>query len=94
MFLNCSFNHIPLNINKRQENEKKFTNWEESPDGSRIYWFEIGGRLGWKARYVKTVDREEVTLTFCQKIYNESGILVEIHEKYPIDKGHIKIEKP
>lgn len=83
-----------MNINKRQENEKKFTDWEESPDGSRVYWFETEGRLGWRARYVKEVDNQEITLTFRQEIYDEFGILVEIHEKYPIDKGHIKIEKP
>jgi hypothetical protein len=81
-----------LNINKRIENEKKFPNWEELPDGSRSYWFEIEGRLGWKARYIKTVDHDEVTLTFGQEIFNELGILVEVHEKYPIDKGHVKIE--
>jgi hypothetical protein len=26
--------------------------------------------------------------------YDETGILVEIHEKFPIDKGHEKIKKP
>lgn len=81
-----------MNINKRQENEKKFPTWEELPDGSRKYWFEIEGRMGWKARYIKTVDQEEVTLTFWQEIYNESGTLVEVHEKYPVDKGHKKME--
>jgi len=81
-----------LNINKRKENERKFPNWKDLPDGSRTYWFEIEGRLGWKARYIKTVDKEETTLTFGQEIYNEYGILVEVHEKYPIDKGHKKIE--
>lgn len=83
-----------MNINKRQENEKKFPNWEELSDSSRIYWFEIEGRIGWKARYIKTVNYEEVTLSFRQEIYNETGILVEVHEKYPVDKGHIKVEKP
>jgi len=80
-----------LNIEKRQENEKKFPNWEELPDGSRIYWFEIEGRMGWKAKYLKKVDNNETTLSFWQEIYNEKGILVEVHEKYPIDKGHSKI---
>jgi hypothetical protein len=82
-----------LNINKRQENERKFPNWEELPDGSRLYWFEIKGRMGWKAKYFKNVDNEESTLSFWQEIYDEEGILVEVHEKYPIDKGHKKIEK-
>lgn len=81
-----------MNLNKRQENEKKFPNWKDLQDGSRIYWFEVEGRMGWKARYIKTVDQDEITLTFGQEIYNEMGILEEIHEKYPIDKGHKKIE--
>lgn len=76
---------------KRKENEKKFPNFEELPDGSRKYWFEISGRLGWKARYVKRVDSNEKTLSFVQKIYDDNNILIEVHEKYPEDKGHIKI---
>ena len=82
-----------MNINKRQENEKKFSNFEELKDGSRRYWFEIEGKMGWKARYVKIVDRNEETILFRQEIYDEHVKLVEIHEKYPIDNGHIKIEK-
>ena len=81
-----------MNISKRQENEKKFPNWEEFPNGLRKYWFEVEGRTGWKARYIKVVDQNEVTLTFMQEIYNDLGILVEVHEKYPIDKGHKKTE--
>ena len=83
-----------MNINKRLENEKKFPLWKDLPNGSRLYWFEIEGRIGWKAKYLKEVDPEEVTLTFWQEIYDSSGLLVEIHEKYPIDKGHKKIEHP
>lgn len=80
-----------LDNKKRKENEKKFPNVEELPDGSRKYWFELFGRLGWKARYVKTVDSNETTLYFKQEIYDENNILVEVHEKYPEDKGHVKI---
>jgi hypothetical protein len=94
-FLNLLYsNKSTLNINKRQENEKKFPTYEELPDGGRTYWFEIEVRMGWKARYVKTVDLNEATVSFRQEIYNENGVLVEIHEKYPIDNGHIKIENP
>jgi len=82
-----------LDFNKRQENEKKFPNCEELSDGSKMYWYEIEGRMGWKARYLKKVDGNDVTLSFWQEIYDEKGVLVEIHEKYPVDKGHIKIEK-
>jgi len=83
-----------LDFTKRQENEKKFPSWEELQDGSRVYSFEIKGRMGWKAKYLKQVDENEVTLKFWQEIYDESGILVEVHEKYPVDKGHKKMEKP
>lgn len=83
-----------MDINKRQENEKKFSNYENMPDGSRLYWFEIIGRMGWKARYIKIVDHNEITVSFRQEIYNENEMLVEIHEKYPFDNGHIKIENP
>lgn len=81
-----------MNQKKRIENEKKFPNFEDMPEGSRMYWFEIEGLLGWKARYVKIVDKKENTISFKQEIYNESGVLVEVHEKYPIDKGHIKLK--
>jgi hypothetical protein len=40
---------------------------------------------------VKEVDREEITVRFCQEIYDEEGKLVELHEKYPVDKGHRKV---
>jgi hypothetical protein len=80
-----------LDFLKRIDNERKFTSWEELPDGSRKYWFVVKGKLGWSAKYVKIVDKEEQTISFCQEIYNESSNLVEIHEKYPIDKGHKKL---
>ena len=52
------------------------------------YWFEVAGRRSWKARYVKEVDADENTVRFWQEIYDDQGKLVEIHEKYPVDKGH------
>jgi hypothetical protein len=79
---------------KRRRNERVFGNWEELPNGGRRYWYEVAGRLGWKARYVKEVDAEENTLRFWQEIYNERGELVEIHEKYPVDTGHREVKKP
>lgn len=77
---------------KGDENEKKFTNWNNLENGGRIYWFDIRGKLGWKARYVKFVNADEITQKFFQEIYNEKGKLVEIHEKFPIDKGHQKLK--
>ncbi|MFP4672554.1 MAG: hypothetical protein ACOC43_13750 [Desulfohalobiaceae bacterium] len=73
---------------KRKQNEKKFHAWEELSEGGRCYWLEVIGKFNWKAKYIKKVDSEERTLSFHQEIYNNLGILVEIHEKYPRDKGH------
>jgi hypothetical protein len=42
---------------------------------------------------VKEVDVDENTVRFWQEIYNEQDTLVEIHEKYPVDKGHRKIQE-
>jgi hypothetical protein len=73
---------------KRRENERKFGNWEELPGGGRRYRYNVSGRLGWKAAYIKEVDVHEATQRFVQEIYNDKGELVEVHEKYPEDRGH------
>lgn len=79
-------------MSAREQNERKFPNWEELPGGGRRYWLDIPGRRGWRARYVKEVDAEENTLRFYQQIYDSDGRLVEVHEKYPVDTGHQKVE--
>lgn len=78
-------------MSQRFQNEKKFCHWKQLPTGGRRYWHEVSGRLGWKARYIKEVDADETTVRFWQEIYDEQGGLVEVHEKYPVDKGHQKI---
>lgn len=77
-------------MSSRAQNENKFGHWEDVPGGGRRYWLEISGRLGWRARYVKEVDPDDVTLRFWQEIYDDTGKLVEIHRKYPVDEGHRK----
>lgn len=77
-----------MSQSKRRTNERKFGQWIELPDGGRRYWYDVLGRLGWKARYVKEVDAHEKTVRFYQEIYNEQGELVEFHFKYPKDTGH------
>jgi hypothetical protein len=77
---------------RRRQNEKKFGSWEELPNGGRRYWYEVTGRQGWKARYVKEVDAGEETLRFYQEIYDDEGELVEVHHKYPVDTGHRKVK--
>jgi len=77
-------------MSTRTQNEKKFGQWEELPDGGRRYWVDVYGRQGWRARYLKIVNDSEMTLRFWQEIYDEQGNLAEVHEKYPMDKGHRK----
>ena len=78
-------------MGSRRRNETKFGQWEELPDGGRRYWCDVFGRNGCTARYAKEVDSAENTLRFWQEIYDESGKMVEIHEKFPVDKGHRKV---
>mgnify|MGYP000106012233 FL=1 len=75
----------------RQQNEQKFPDWESLPNGARRYWRDVTGHSGWRARYLKEVDANENTMRFWQEIYNENRQLVEVHEKYPVDKGHRKV---
>jgi hypothetical protein len=77
-------------MSARTQNEKKFGQSEDLPEGGRYYWLDIQGRQGWRARYLKEVDANERTLRFWQEIYDEQGKLTEVHEKYPVDKGHRK----
>ena len=79
------------NERKRSENENKFHSWKDLADGGRLYFHELQGHHGWKARYIKEVDALEETVRFWQEIYNEAGRLVEVHEKFPVDKGHRKV---
>jgi hypothetical protein len=78
---------------KRRENEQKFGNWEQLPPGGRRYFYEVPGLHGWMARYVKEVDVQERTIRFLQEVYDDNRQLVEIHEKYPADKGHRRVER-
>ena len=78
-------------MSTRSQNEKKFGQWEELSGGGRRYRLDVTGRLGWQARDVKEVDADETTLRFWQEIYDGTGKLVEMHEKFPVDKGHQKM---
>lgn len=77
-------------VSTRSQNEKKFGRWVDLPGGGRRYHLDVRGRVGWLARYLKDVDANETTVRFWQEIYDDQGKLVEIHEKYPVDKGHQK----
>jgi hypothetical protein len=75
----------------REQNERAFPRWEELAGSERRYWLDVQGHHGWRARYLKSVDASENTLRFWQEIYDETGKLVEIHEKFPVDEGHRKV---
>jgi hypothetical protein len=80
-----------IDTRKRRESERKFGTWEELPGGGRRYSYEVQGRYGWTARYVKEVDSLECTVRFYQEIYDGQGRMMEIHEKYPADRGHSEV---
>lgn len=77
-------------MTSRRQNEQKFGHWWPLIGGGRLYWLDVPGKMNWKARYLKEVDGQERTLRFWQEIYDEQGRLVEVHEKYPTDRGHRK----
>jgi len=78
-------------VSTRAQNEKKFSRWDELPNGGRRYQLDVPGRMGWLARYLKEVDANEATVRFWQEIYDDKGKRVETHEKFPVDKGHKKV---
>lgn len=78
-------------MTSRAGNERKFGTWEFTATGGRIYRRLITGRSGWSATYCKEVDRQENTIRFWQEIFDENGRLREIHEKFPVDRGHQKV---
>ena len=74
---------------RRARNERKYDAWDELEGGGRRYHYTVDGRHGWRARYVKEVDADERTTRFYQEIFDDQGRLVEMHEKYPEDTGHV-----
>ncbi len=80
-----------MDAKKRRDNERKFDEWAELPNGGRRYTLNVVGRGNRRAQYIKEVDADETTVRFYQEIYDESGKLVEVHYKYPEDTGHQRI---
>jgi hypothetical protein len=72
----------------RNQNEQRFKHWEALPNGGRRYVRDFVGRAGGRARYIKEVDAAENTARFAQEIYDQTGHLVAVHEKFPVDLGH------
>ena len=46
--------------------------------------------LGYQ-RIVKIVDTNEQTILLLQEIYNDANILIERHQKFPVDTGHERL---
>ena len=80
-----------MSIKKRRQNEKEYQNWSDTENGGRLYWKETpaGDKSGRVSRYEKMVDCNEATISFIQKILDINRNTIEIHEKFPINKGHI-----
>ena len=80
-----------MSVAKRRQNERKFGTWRDLPDGGRLYLYDLKGRSGWLARYVKQVDADEATVRFHQEVFDGDGRLRDVHEKFPVDLGHRKM---
>lgn len=72
----------------REQNERRFPQWDDLPDGGRRYYRTVTGKISGYARYVKIVDADENTLSFVQEIYDDEDRLTGVHQKYPQDTGH------
>ena len=75
----------------REQNERRFRNWVDLPDGKRRYWMDRKGAVSGFQRMVKIVDANEITLQLVQEIYNDDNLLIERHQKFPVDTGHEKL---
>ena len=67
------------------------TSWVPLPGGGRRYRRDVPGISGWKAVYLKEVDASETTVRFRQEIYDGTGKLRCVHEKFPLDRRHRKV---
>ena len=73
---------------RRRRHERKWRHWDELPEGVRVYWRERPGARSGRQRPILVVGADEVTLQMAQLIYDHEGVLIEWHQKYPVDFGH------
>lgn len=72
----------------REQNERQFDQWEDLPGGGRKYWRQRpGGHFG-SQMMVRVVDENEVAIRAVQEVYDDEGVMIEQHVKYPEDRGH------
>ena len=77
----------------REQNEKRFGQWELLPDGVRRYWTDRQSAVSGFQRIIKWVDMNERTVRLVQEIYNAEGRLIERYQKFPVDTGHEVIDE-
>lgn len=75
----------------REQNERRFKNWENLPGGGRRCWADRKRAVSGFQRMIKVVDANGITLQLVQEIYNDDNVLIERHQKFPIDTGHEKL---
>jgi hypothetical protein len=78
----------------RKTPAERTDNWGRGttlPDVGKLYSYDVKGRSGWLARYVKQVDADEATVRFYQEVFDGGGRLRDVHEKFPVDLGHRKM---
>ena len=75
----------------REQNERRFRNWHSLPDGGRRYWVDRAGATSGFQRIVKIVASDESTVQLIQEIYDDAGVLIERHQKFPVDTGHQRL---
>lgn len=46
-----------------------------------------------EGKIYKRSNGNEETVNFFQEVYDANGSLIEVHEKFPLDKGHRKIKE-
>lgn len=76
---------------RRKRNERRFKHWEDLPNDARRYWYDSEREDGFTIRYIKVVNANEQTMALIQEVYDRSGKLVEVHEKFPVDRGHRRV---
>src|SRR6266566_2196195 len=67
----------PMEVAKRRQNERKFGTWRHLPDSGRLYSYEVKGRSGWLAKYVKQVDEKNRRSCSVRKCSMATGIFVK-----------------
>ena len=68
--------------------ERQFILGRVTPMAGLAKCLEFAGRAGGRALYIKEVDANENTTRFVQEIYDATGLLVAVHQKFPVDSGH------